>query len=159
MEVSAMSTLRNINLLLAGFVAISFVMSACVATNQTDRSNPVSQVSKQIGQSPPIVTLQTKPAWLLLGGVDPSDPRGGDIIVIEGKSLQALGWAFTFENDNPDENPLVVTLLSGNRVVYWKGKGTIINKATREKVELPLPQSIDPRTDTEREAYFEERKK
>ena len=147
-----------INPLLAGIVAISLIMSACVATNHIDRNNTASLASKQTGQPPPIVTLQTKPGWLLLGGVDKADPRGGDIITIGGKSLEALGWVFSFENDNPDENPLVVTLLSGNRVVYWKGKGIIINKATREKVELPLPRSIDPRTDAEREAYFEERK-
>lgn len=154
-----MRSLRIIDPILTGFIAISLVMSACVATNQTDHSKSISQVSKQIEQPPPIVTLETKPSWLLLGGVDNADPRGGDIITIGGKSLQALGWVFVFENDNPDENPLVVTLLSGKRIVYWKGHGTIINKATREKVTLPLPQSIDPRTDAEREAYFEENNK
>ena len=154
-----MRTLRNIKPLVAGFVAILFVMSACVSTSQTDRSEPVSEATKKIEKAPPIVTMKTKPDWLLLGGVDPDDLRGGDIITIGGKSLEALGWVFSFENNNPDENPLVVTLLSGKRVVYWKGHGTIINKATREKVALPLPQSIDPRTDAEREAYFEERNK
>ena len=159
MDVSIMKALRNICPFLAVFIAISFVMNACAVTNQTDRSEPASQASRLSGQSPPVVTIQTKPGWLLLGGEDPADSRGGDIITIRGKSLEALGWVFKFENDNPDENPLVVTLLSGKRVVYWKGHGAIINKATHEKVALPLPQSIDPRTDADREAYFKEHNK
>ncbi len=140
--------------LFVGIVVSSILVTGCVPINNTIRSKQTSQPRKKIVQ-PSIITLQTKPDWLLLGGSHTIDSRGGDIITIGGKTLQVQGWIFSFENDNPDKNPLVVTPLIGDRIVYWKGKGTITNTTTHEKVVLPLPQSVDPRSDAERAAYFD----
>ncbi len=105
---------------------------------------------------PPVVTLEKKPTWLVLGGLE-GLTRTGDIVHVGGKTLELEGWIF--ENDDPEHDNLVISSLvtsSMRGTIYWKGKGTIINPS-HERVKLPLPSSEDPRSDAEREANFEER--
>lgn len=106
---------------------------------------------------PPIVTLEKKPAWLVLGGPESVSPSG-DIVHIGGKTLQLEGWIF--ENDDPNHDNLVVTptfIAPGMKgIIYWKGNGSITN-AGHDRVKLPLPSSEDPRTDVERGADLDQR--
>ena len=140
--------------MLAATITLSFLVISCSTTRETARTQAPVTAQKQITRSP-IVTLQKKPDWLLLGGIDVTDSRGGDIIWIRGKTLSLPGWVFSFENDDPSTDPLIITPFSGNRIVYWKGKGAIINTSTGERVVLPLPPSEDPRSDAERNSFFE----
>ncbi|MBU1054596.1 MAG: hypothetical protein KKC46_12350 [Proteobacteria bacterium] len=102
--------------------------------------------------APKIVTLDKKPKWLLLAGIDIKKTRGDRIAILHKVDLP--GWDFICENLGSNNDMLVVTPRSGNQVIYWKGNGSITNKVTNEKIFLPLPASEDPRTSKERKQFF-----
>ena len=103
----------------------------------------------------PVVNVEKKPAWLILAGLDELDIRGGDVVTIGGKAVHLPGTVFTFENDTPESDPLVVTFRVGNAIIYWKGRGKITNTASGERVVLPLSAAEDPRSDAERRSFFD----
>ena len=144
-----MNVLRQRSIIFVGIAVSAGLLSGFGPGNETTSSKPGSKILKS-----PIVTLHTRPDWLLLGGVDIPDSQGSIIFKIDDKSLQPPNWLFWLESENPDVNPLVVSAFRDNRIVYWKGKGSITNTKTREKVVLPLPLSEDPRSNEERADYF-----
>ena len=144
-----MRALRQMLIFFVGIVASAGMVNGFGSGNEATSGKPGREILAS-----PVVTLHTRPDWLLLGGIDIPDSQGSIIFKIDGKRLQLPNWLFWLESNNPDLNPLFVSAFRDNRIVYWKGKGSITNTKTREKIVLPLPLSEDPRSNEERADYF-----
>jgi len=93
--------------------------------------------SQQSSTPPQVVTVTNQPAWLLIGGKDVSESSGGDVLTIGGKGKGTI-FGFVLVSYEPQSAPMTIQLMSGGRIIYWKGKGEITNVKTGERILVPL---------------------
>lgn len=118
-----MKTLKSLISLLV-IIAVGFCLIAC-----SQKATPMV-TKKDVPK--PVVLIDHKPAWLLVGG---EDVRGEDVPGdrIETGMLTGIGGY------NVVGKPTIeISYHSGGRIVFWKGKGEITNLRTGEKILLPL---------------------
>ena len=99
----------------------------------TTPSQPATKTQKA---KPPVVTITAQPAWLLVGGKDVNDSKGGDMIRVSPRLSGIMD--FDIVSYEPETNPVTITFFSAGRIVYWRGKGEITKLSTGERILVPI---------------------
>lgn len=110
-------------------LTLCVVVLGCESTKPTHNKTPSAR-------RPEVVTISHQPSWLLIGGKDVADSRGGDIIRVDGRLSGIMD--FDILSYEPNTDPVTITFWSAGRIVYWKGKGEITKIGAGERVVVPL---------------------
>jgi hypothetical protein len=117
-------------------IIVTLLVLTFAAVGQLWAASPMMQPRPQKGKKP-IVTLTTKPSWLLMTS-DDAAKRCGDTVRIGGP-LSLPGSDFDFRGFDRAE-PLTIQLCPEGRVAWVKGKGEITKISAGELVALPLAE-------------------
>lgn len=116
-----------LRLFLSGIAIAGLLLVGCAQSPKKTVSS-----SKEELKRPPVVTVSTKPNWLLIGGVDVPESVGGDRIYTPHLTL------FGYEIRSYGKEQITFTFYTGGKIIYWRGKGEITNLSTGERVLVPI---------------------
>jgi hypothetical protein len=129
---------RNPVLTIVLYAVAMAIIAGCSKSEMRMPMNDISSIQEKMTGRPYIILLYEQPDWLLIGGKDVADESSaGKVITVSGKHAY-LDEQFQFINYEPGTSPLRLQVSGENRVVYWKGKGEIVNYEVHEKVLVPI---------------------